>query len=618
MRKNGTFIWGGYPMRYLKLLAVLYLLIPVAAGTQTFVKWDAAGMDNGTSWADAYTDLQDALAAAVSGDSIWVAAGTYKPTDTTDRYAKFYLVNGVSVYGGFDGSETRLDQRDFETNVTILSGEIGAPGVSDNIHTIVKAPAIASGVLDGFTITGAYGSVYGAIDNLGSGVAYANLVIIENHGSIGGGLCGGGSNMSLTNVAFINNTAGGFAGAWDAGSAGTPTAEGCTFSGNTSGDEGGAISFGGGLILKDCQFLNNTAAGNGGAITCYGDMQITDCTFENNTSTGGGGGAIYSDGGNITIQDVSLTGNNAATIGGGIAAYYAADLELYEVVFDGNQCSVGGGLGLVGGVNIIANAVFYDNSGTHGGGVDATNSTVTMTNVSFYGNNVSNTGGGMRNRGTNPVLTNVILWGNSAGFSGNEIANFTASVPLISYSIVKNSGGSGAGWDTTLGTDGGNNKDEDPLYDAPSSGDLRLQSASPAVNAGKNGAPYIRPTDLDGNPRIIESIVDMGAYELDTVTGFDVSRRSPGCLIQQVYPNPFNPSLTVIVRGARGEAVRLAVYDVRGHLVRTLLNNTIISDHHRVVWDGRDDSGRGVSTGVYFIVVQSAGEIDTRKVMLLK
>jgi hypothetical protein len=65
----------------------------------------------GTSWATAEKELQVAIDEAVSGDSVWVKAGTYKPTSGLDRNASFGLKDGVAVYGGFTGTETQLFQR---------------------------------------------------------------------------------------------------------------------------------------------------------------------------------------------------------------------------------------------------------------------------------------------------------------------------------------------------------------------------------------------------------------------------------------------------------------------------------------------------------------------------
>src|SRR5947208_1339464 len=85
----------------------------------------ATGGDTGQSWSNAFTDLQSALSAAHSGDQIWVAEGTYKPTGATDRSVSFALRAGVAVYGGFSGAEAQLSQRNWGQHVTTLSGDIG-------------------------------------------------------------------------------------------------------------------------------------------------------------------------------------------------------------------------------------------------------------------------------------------------------------------------------------------------------------------------------------------------------------------------------------------------------------------------------------------------------------
>jgi hypothetical protein len=165
-----------------------------AAG-RCYVNDDAGGANNGTSWTDAYTSLQSAFSDSCT--EIWVAAGVYKPTTSTDRNATFQLENGVSVYGGFAGTETLLSQRDPATNVTILSGDIDnndsqTPIITDintvtgnntNSYTVVRGATGAT--LDGFTITAAY----------------------RDSGSCGGG-CGGGmlnssSSPTLKNISLV-------------------------------------------------------------------------------------------------------------------------------------------------------------------------------------------------------------------------------------------------------------------------------------------------------------------------------------------------------------------------------------------------------------------------------
>lgn len=156
-------------------------------GTVLYVK-DTGASTSCTSWDDACT-LQTALGLAVAGNEIWVAAGTYTPS-TSDSNAHFDLVNGVAVYGGFAGTEMDFSQRDWEVNITTLSGEIGAPGdLTDNSRHIVTGSYLDSmSILDGFAISDGYNT-----DSWGSGfycydcdVILSNLLIDNSLGILSG------------------------------------------------------------------------------------------------------------------------------------------------------------------------------------------------------------------------------------------------------------------------------------------------------------------------------------------------------------------------------------------------------------------------------------------------
>jgi hypothetical protein len=84
------------------------------------------------------------------------------------------------------------------------------------------------------------------------------------------------------------------------------------------------------------------------------------------------------------------------------------------------------------------------------------------------------------------------------------------------------------------------------------------------------------------------------------------------------YPNPFNPTTTIALDLPRAGTVRLQVYDLRGRLVRTLLDEHRPAGHHEVVWNGRDDAGRALSSGVYFGELRAAGETRVLKLALVK
>jgi hypothetical protein len=179
-----------------------------------YVRQNAIGTNNGTSWENAYTDLQTALANASTDSEIWVASGIYKPTTTNAQSISFNLKQSVEIYGGFAGFETSREQRNWTTNQAILSGDIRSIGIdSDHSYHVVFANdnITASSRLDGFTITKGNDSQYsgngGGIYNNDSDAIFANLSIISNKVNSGSGSGGGmysqDGNPQLLNVILI-------------------------------------------------------------------------------------------------------------------------------------------------------------------------------------------------------------------------------------------------------------------------------------------------------------------------------------------------------------------------------------------------------------------------------
>ncbi len=161
---------------------------------QIYVNHAATGTNDGSSWANAYTDLQDALIVAVADiHEIWVAQGTYYPgVNRTDSFA---IKNGVAVYGGFAATELERSERDWESNVTVLSGDIGTlDDISDNSYHVIYNNGLAdTAILDGFTVTGgnADGSDSddngGGIYNTNSNPTLNNLIVSSNSADFYGG-----------------------------------------------------------------------------------------------------------------------------------------------------------------------------------------------------------------------------------------------------------------------------------------------------------------------------------------------------------------------------------------------------------------------------------------------
>jgi hypothetical protein len=195
------------------------------------------------------------------------------------------------------------------------------------------------------------------------------------------------------------------------------------------------------------------------------------------------------------------------------------------------------------------------------------------------------------------------------------------SSPLISYSDIQASGGSGA-WDSNLGTDDGNNIDADPLFRHDGLGNLWLAASSPAIDAGNGAAvPPGVTTDLDGNPRIVGAAVDMGAYEYSAslvAVDHDPTHDIPVTVaLRSVYPNPSNQGVHVNFDLERRRSVRMSVYDLQGRLVRGLLDEVREPGRHTVSWNRTDDGGRQVPRGMYFLQLRSEGWSARRKLIIV-
>jgi hypothetical protein len=249
-----------------------------------YVKSDASGANNGTSWPDAFKSLQDALNASYSGTVIWVAGGTYTPisSDNDPRNGSFRLKSGVAVYGGFSGTETSLSQRNWSAHETILSGDLAGNDVAtgsgatlqmtnygeNSYHVIYCEWVDNTSVLNGFTIRGgnAEGSRGGGICVVNSSPVIVNCKIQYNTASGGGAAFHSGYNNSnflstYFNCLIINNKASEGGGMWNYFTSAELT--NCTISGNAAGIGGGIYQWTGGTTLKNSILWGNySPAGN--------------------------------------------------------------------------------------------------------------------------------------------------------------------------------------------------------------------------------------------------------------------------------------------------------------------------------------------------------------------
>ena len=247
----------------------------------------APGAQDGSNWFNAYRNLKSAIAISSPGDEIWVAAGTYFPdggyqplggsltAGSGVRDESFELTSAVAVYGGFAGFESLRAQRDPQSNVVTLSGDIDGDQTSaGNSYHVVEVGTNASDCeLNGFVITA--GNANGPSSNTGGGM-FVN------------------GSTTVVDCAFINNTSTNIGGGVRLQASATGIFESCRFLGNYSDNEGGGVACNGNMRLVQCVFSGNVARRNGGGLFASGesDTALVQCTFSANIAQQGDGGGI--------------------------------------------------------------------------------------------------------------------------------------------------------------------------------------------------------------------------------------------------------------------------------------------------------------------------------------
>lgn len=379
----------------------------------------------------------------------------------------------------------------------------------------------------------------GGIYNLGSltvlDTAFSDNVASGRTGYVSGdgGAIFNRGKLAVTGSTFIGNAAEA-GGAIYNQSGMTLTVESSTISGNVSPCGGAGIGNRGIATVSNSTIADNLAPGDwceGGAAgisNSGGAMTVTHSIISGNVSEGYYGG-LSNYNGSLTVLDSAIYSNTANNHGGGIYNWWGAALSVINSEIYSNTAGWwGGGIfsGPDGGASLsLVNSTIYDNSAQNGGGIyngspfNDSGAVLTVINSTVVSNTATGSGGGLYNKDAAPTLVNSILWDNAAT-SGAQIHlqnNTTILSPIISTSDIEGSGGSGVGWNTSLGDDGGGNIDADPLFVASNQDNLRLNFASPAMDTGSNSD--CPSTDKDGLPRPNDgngdgsATCDMGAYE---------------------------------------------------------------------------------------------------------
>ena len=442
-----------------------------------YVDANATGNNNGISWTNAYTNLNDALAVAQNNEEIWIATGTYTPS-TSDRNASFTL------------TATQLSDRVVGSNETILSGDLlGNDDTavsfvnstrSDNSYTVVSLIG-ENPLLDGLTIT----------------AGHANATSGATETRYGGGI---NKNASIRNVTLNN----------------------CKLTKNIATEASGAIAGGynvfggtGSMVISNCEFSENLSA-------------IGAAIYSANLST-----AVIS----YTVSNTLFSKNKATNTSSATNGFAGSSMWLR---------SYGSGSNIV---TTISNCTFVDNVDD---GANAAMNNLNRVTLALTKNTNSN---------HTATLSNCLFWNNkaSSGATARPIGGFIESG--ISSATVINSTDETNFTGITLSGTSANNNSSDPLFTDLAGGDYTLSLGSPAIDSGDN-ANVIGTTDLLGNQRVFNTVVDRGVYEfgssvLNSTTFQEFTNF-------QIYPNP----ATSILHVSSSQNINLSeVYTLEGKLI---------------------------------------------------
>ena len=508
------------------------------SGSILLVRPDAPEGGDGTCWSSAFNHPQDAVNEAPYGVHvyIWVAAGTYNKNDDTDTVL-LRMGNRMGIYGGFNGIDYSMEDRDYEENLTILDGDM-------EVNHVVEGASLVR--LDGFTIIN-------GLAQLNGGGMYISL----------------NTNITIQNCTFSDNSAGGQGGGIYSSYNSNIVVQNCTFSDNSAGDNGGGLNnaHNPNIAVQNCEFLRNSSGDSGGGLRNFSNANIVvqNCTFSDNSANDNGGGLSNSHNINLIVQNCELSRNSSGDSGGGLRNFSNANIVVQNCTFSDNSANYQGG-GMYSSHNtnnILQNCIFTENSADSGGGLyNRLDGNFMVQGCVFSGNSSEDSGGGMYNSETimSVVTENCIFTGNSADFQGGGLYNFyNNNHVLTNCTFSNNSADSGGGifsyfsditmkncilWadsasanpeiyndstafsvsyscieqDTYAGSDG--NISLDPFFVSGPNGDYYLdQINSPCVDAGDPNTNQAildnlsnRTTSNNGSDDI--GVVDMGYHYL--------------------------------------------------------------------------------------------------------
>ena len=524
-------------------------LFQTTRSTILYVDQNASGRGDGTSWFNAYNELGSALVSMNEFTEVWVAEGTYYPGNT--QADSFILPPGISVLGGFSGTESTRSERNSSTYVTTLSGDIGTIGDgSDNSYHVVIPSQNSS--LDGFVIR--------------DGNASQNFT---DYRGLGGGLFADSAEFIISNCSFIDNQSyqrGGAVCVIDSNA----TFKNSLFTGQFS-TVGGVIDANNStLILEYCEFSNNSSGLEGGVLNSVNsEVNATNCVFNSNQNTeNNGAGAVNVEGGTFLDVNGSYSNNQSLSKGGAVYAE-GATLSFSNANFQSNQSVYQGGAIRTLDSNVtLLDTNFTSNTSTNnsGGAVYFENGTFSDTN-GVYSQNISiYQGGALVLKNAQSQLSSSIFTGNQNSTTNGAGALYLTDSNLSVSNCAFNSNsaafqGGAIIWEDSTGSISDSNFTENINTTSNGGGGISLKNSSPSISrcifTGNISQPsYGGAIYLDSSSPTIEdstftrnktNTFDGGAIHINstsqpTITGntftYNVAGQSGGAINIESSANP--------------------------------------------------------------------------------
>jgi parallel beta-helix repeat protein len=390
---------------------------------------------------------------------------------------------------------------------------------------------------------------------------------------------------------------------------------------------------------------------SGGAIFVlnFSKLIISNCLLHHNScgSSGQpGGGAICLWNSSSIICSNTLLNNNAPAsgVGGGIICWQNANASISNNLISNNTAGNGGAGIYIGSSNpiVINNIITKNHSYDEGGGIRCNYSSRPLIINNTIVNNQASSGGGIHCDGnSDPILINTILYGNTANTGNQAYLADSGSDPNFLFCDIK--GGKdhfkGAGAGVNYSGVYEHNIDSDPLFMSAEADDFHLSDSSFCIGGGNDsvqvGTKWYQapPFDFEGNsrPNPKSSKPDIGALENilgNPVTGIQngLNQMPNQFHLYQNYPNPFNPQTRIKYELPHSGKVVLKVYNIVGEEICTLVDEVKPAGSFEVLWDGRDNTGYLVASGVYLYRIEAQdpsassgqGFVQTKKMLLLQ